>query len=77
MTQHRTGSREEWLAARLELLAEEKALTCYDRGTDGLTSTWQLLDRAPMGRYRAPEWWPRRHDEYEDAAGGRVRSPSA
>src|SRR5271166_3333422 len=27
MTAHRTGTREEWLAARLELLEEEKALT--------------------------------------------------
>jgi predicted dithiol-disulfide oxidoreductase (DUF899 family) len=27
MTDHRTGTREEWLAARLELLAAEKALT--------------------------------------------------
>src|ERR1700688_2498966 len=27
MTDHRTGTREEWLAARLELLEDEKALT--------------------------------------------------
>jgi predicted dithiol-disulfide oxidoreductase (DUF899 family) len=27
MTQHRTGTREEWLAARLELLKAEKELT--------------------------------------------------
>jgi predicted dithiol-disulfide oxidoreductase (DUF899 family) len=27
MTEHKTGTREEWLAARLELLREEKALT--------------------------------------------------
>jgi predicted dithiol-disulfide oxidoreductase (DUF899 family) len=27
MTTHRTGTREEWLAARLKLLAEEKELT--------------------------------------------------
>ena len=27
MTQHRTGTREEWLAERLELLAAEKELT--------------------------------------------------
>src|SRR6266436_6610536 len=27
MTEHRTGTREEWLAARLELLDAEKALT--------------------------------------------------
>ena len=49
--------------------------SCYDRGTDALTGTWQLLDRAPMGRDGAPEDWPRRHYEYEDDAGGTVRSP--
>jgi predicted dithiol-disulfide oxidoreductase (DUF899 family) len=27
MTAHKTGTREEWLAARLELLEAEKALT--------------------------------------------------
>jgi predicted dithiol-disulfide oxidoreductase (DUF899 family) len=48
--------------------------SCYDRGTDVLIGTWQLLDRTPKGRFRAPneeeadEGWPRRHDEYEDAA---------
>jgi predicted dithiol-disulfide oxidoreductase (DUF899 family) len=51
--------------------------SCYDRGTDGLTGTWQLLDRAPRGRDGAPDDWPRRHDEYQGAAGGRVRSPGA
>jgi predicted dithiol-disulfide oxidoreductase (DUF899 family) len=37
----------------------------YDRGTDALNATWQLLDRTPNGRDDAahPEW-PRRHDEY-------------
>jgi predicted dithiol-disulfide oxidoreductase (DUF899 family) len=37
----------------------------YDRGTDALNATWQLLDRAPKGRDDAghPDW-PRRHDEY-------------
>jgi predicted dithiol-disulfide oxidoreductase (DUF899 family) len=38
--------------------------SCYDRGTDVLHGTWQLLDRAPKGRDEAPEGWPRRHDEY-------------
>ena len=47
--------------------------SCYDRGTDVLIGTWQLLDRTPRGRFRAPSeaasgGWPRRHDEYEDAA---------
>jgi predicted dithiol-disulfide oxidoreductase (DUF899 family) len=37
----------------------------YDRGTDALNVTWQLLDRTPKGRDDAahPDW-PRRHDEY-------------
>jgi predicted dithiol-disulfide oxidoreductase (DUF899 family) len=41
--------------------------SCYDRGTDVLNSTWQLLDRTPKGRDDEghPDW-PRRHDEYED-----------
>ena len=48
--------------------------SCYDRGTDVLNGTWQLLDRAPRGRFQAPSeaappsGWPRRNDEYEDAA---------
>jgi predicted dithiol-disulfide oxidoreductase (DUF899 family) len=39
--------------------------SCYDRGTDALNATWQLLDRTPIGRDDDPEGWPRRHDEYE------------
>jgi predicted dithiol-disulfide oxidoreductase (DUF899 family) len=37
----------------------------YDRGTDALNATWQLLDRTPKGREDAnhPDW-PQRHDEY-------------
>jgi predicted dithiol-disulfide oxidoreductase (DUF899 family) len=42
----------------------------YDRGTDVLIGTWQLLDRAPKGRGDDFEDWPRRHDEYEVAAAG-------
>jgi predicted dithiol-disulfide oxidoreductase (DUF899 family) len=38
----------------------------YDRGTDALNVTWQLLDRAPKGRGDTFDGWPRRHDEYED-----------
>jgi predicted dithiol-disulfide oxidoreductase (DUF899 family) len=38
----------------------------YDRGTDVLHGTWQLLDRAPKGRGTDFGDWPRRHDEYED-----------
>jgi predicted dithiol-disulfide oxidoreductase (DUF899 family) len=43
--------------------------SCFDRGTDVLSATWQLLDRAPKGRGEgAAKDWPRRHDEYEGAA---------
>jgi predicted dithiol-disulfide oxidoreductase (DUF899 family) len=38
----------------------------YDRGTDVLNATWQLLDRAPKGRGEDFEGWPRRRYEYED-----------
>ena len=38
--------------------------SCYDRGTDALNATWQLLDRSPKGRGDDPPGWPRRHDEY-------------
>src|SRR3954453_716174 len=48
MTEHRTGTREEWLAARLELLAAEKDLT---RRSDELARRrqelpWVRLDKA-------------------------------
>jgi predicted dithiol-disulfide oxidoreductase (DUF899 family) len=39
--------------------------SCYDRGTDVLNATWQLLDRTAKGRGDEPEGWPRRNDEYE------------
>ena len=48
--------------------------SCFDRGTDVLAGTWQLLDRAPKGRFRTPTEeassgeWPRRHDEYATAS---------
>jgi predicted dithiol-disulfide oxidoreductase (DUF899 family) len=48
--------------------------SCYDRGTDVLNGTWQLLDRAPRGRGDDFEDWPRRHDEYEDVAAGTTAS---
>jgi predicted dithiol-disulfide oxidoreductase (DUF899 family) len=38
--------------------------SCYDRGTDVLNTTWQLLDRAPLGRGESFEGWPRRRYEY-------------
>ena len=43
MTDHKIGPREEWLAARLELLKEEKALT---RRSDELA---QAAAEAPLG----------------------------
>lgn len=36
----------------------------YDRGTEALNATWQLLDRAPHGRGEDFSGWPRRRDEY-------------
>jgi predicted dithiol-disulfide oxidoreductase (DUF899 family) len=48
--------------------------SAYDRGTDALNATWQLLDRAPRGRGDDFEGWPRRHDEYQDAAGATTTS---
>jgi predicted dithiol-disulfide oxidoreductase (DUF899 family) len=48
----------------------------YDRGTDVINPVWQLLDRAPKGRFKAPSEdaatgeWPGRHDEYEQATAG-------
>jgi predicted dithiol-disulfide oxidoreductase (DUF899 family) len=40
----------------------------FDRGTDVLNLTWQLLDRAPKGRGEDFSDWPRKHDEYDDVA---------
>ena len=37
----------------------------YDRGTEALNATWQLLDRAPKGRGEDFSDWPRKRDEYE------------
>jgi predicted dithiol-disulfide oxidoreductase (DUF899 family) len=45
MTQHTTGTREEWLAARLELLEAEKALT---RRSDELARQRQALPWVPI-----------------------------
>lgn len=38
----------------------------YDRGTEALNATWQLLDRAPKGRGEEFSDWPRKRDEYTD-----------
>ena len=50
MTKHKTGTREEWLAARLGLLKEEKALT---RRSDELARQRQEL---PWVRIDKPIW---------------------
>ena len=39
MTRHMTGTREEWLAARLELLEAEKELRFF---ADGAAKKWPL-----------------------------------
>jgi predicted dithiol-disulfide oxidoreductase (DUF899 family) len=41
--------------------------SCFDRGTDGLNGTWQLLDRVPKGRDGGEAGGPGRHDEYDVA----------
>ena len=62
-TTHTTGTREVWLAARLELLKPEKELT---RRSDELARQRQeqWLDRAPKGRNETGVWF-RRRDEYK------------
>jgi hypothetical protein len=55
MTRHMTGTREEWLAARLELLEDGvvyHTYSTYARGLDGLWGMYQWLDRAPRGVMR-------------------------
>ncbi|HUK71662.1 MAG TPA: DUF899 family protein [Streptosporangiaceae bacterium] len=62
MTSHKTGTREEWLAARLELLQAEKALT---RRTDELARQRQELP------------WVRIDKDYRfDTDEGQRRSPT-
>jgi len=51
----------------------KSAYSAYDRGTDVLSATWQLLDRVPHGR-RDDLGWLRRHDEY-DSPNGRSAAP--
>ncbi|HEU4447871.1 MAG TPA: hypothetical protein VFR94_24590 [Nitrososphaeraceae archaeon] len=46
MTDHKIGTRDEWLAARLELLKAEKALL----------GVYRWLDRAPKGRNETGLW---------------------
>lgn len=47
--------------------------SCYDRGTDVLNGTWQLLDRAPKGRGAGFDGWPRRRaaEQPAEVAGAR------
>ena len=71
MTKHITGTREEWLTARLELLMAEKELT---RRSDELARRrqelpWVRVDKeyrfeTEMGRNQNGGVWWRRHDEY-------------
>ena len=64
MTKHSTGTRKDWLAARLELHKAEKEQTyAYARGLDGLWGMYPWLDRAPKGRNETGIWW-RHHDMY-------------
>ena len=44
--------------------------SCYARGGEFLLGFYPLLDRAPKGRNEGepPEFWVRRHDEYEEPA---------
>ncbi len=70
--------REEEMMALSSFALEDGAVyhtySCYDRGTDVLNGTWQLLDRAPRGRFKtsgegaSTGEWPRRRDEYEEIA---------
>jgi predicted dithiol-disulfide oxidoreductase (DUF899 family) len=39
----------------------------YDRGTEALNATWQLLDRAPRGRGENFDGCPSKRDEYATA----------
>jgi predicted dithiol-disulfide oxidoreductase (DUF899 family) len=69
MSTHRTGTREEWRRARLELMELYHVYAAYARGTDVFNAFYQLPDRAPKGRNEdnipPGQWWWRRHDEYE------------
>jgi predicted dithiol-disulfide oxidoreductase (DUF899 family) len=67
----------EWMglsAFALEDGAVFHTYTTMDRGTDALIPTWHFLDRTPRGRFLNPTEaessgdWPKRHDEYGQAA---------
>jgi predicted dithiol-disulfide oxidoreductase (DUF899 family) len=62
-------SQAEWLAARKELLTEEKQ-SGYARGLDILIGTYNYLDFVPKGRDEDgldSMSWVRHHDRYDDA----------
>jgi predicted dithiol-disulfide oxidoreductase (DUF899 family) len=65
MTEHKIGTREQWAAAREELLAREKEHT---RLGDELVlmGYYGILDRVPKGRDEGDgfQLWIRPHDEY-------------
>jgi predicted dithiol-disulfide oxidoreductase (DUF899 family) len=48
--------------------------SCYDRGTDVLNGTWQLLDRTPKGRDAGSNGWPRRRADEQPATSMAARS---
>src|SRR2546430_12798029 len=68
MTKHKTGTRAEWLAARLELLKAEKDLT---RQSDALARQRQGLPRGRVGKQDCFET-----DEGEAALTGLFRGGS-
>jgi hypothetical protein len=75
MPNHKVGTREQWLAARLERPEREKELT---RGSDDLARQRQELplgagrEGIPLPNQRRN--FPRRHDEYETAVAGTIAS---
>jgi predicted dithiol-disulfide oxidoreductase (DUF899 family) len=60
MTQHMRGIRQEWLAARFELLEAEKGLTRYSdelahlARLDSLWGVYQSLERSLDGCHETP-----------------------
>ena len=60
MTDHKIGTREEWLAARLELLEAEKELTPRNSATQrrAVQFDWdhRVHSRSPQERFNLPRW---------------------
>ena len=65
MTNHKTGTREEWLAARLKLLKAEKELTRRgdELGRRRQELPWVRIDAKATARQAKHEWseWDERH----------------